>query len=962
MSFWLGPALIICFLTSIKFLINESMKKKDIFIESLIGVALLSILIYTLRNLLFLGRRTFIHDHLYWGYPVFQFFAENIAYGHCPLWDPFSNGGEPFYPILIHLKLLDPVPWLTIIVGRFFTQDCVILYNWYHVLQNLLMVFGMYIVLRPLAGNLFIRLSIMPILLYSSIMIGSFRQPGISYHFVWIPFITYFLLRIVYYKDNRWHNWLVPAVLIGLNWQSYFFSSTWIFLLFFSLGVLFFRKDLVKDLFESKKVVVKFLTAVIIIFAMCLPNLVLMLENDKYVYPARTLPPDIYATKIPPLTGGTIQYESDVIEPFTIKPPYKFIVFTGTFSQIWDFIQMISPEGNDAVRWPGRNRWGIPSEAYIYLGLLPWAVGILGLVAGRHDFKKIWLLITFSFGLLMMGPAGGLHRLLYNIYPPLWFVRHTHAFVLFFSFSFLYFYVLGFNHIFSTWGKSIFTSLEKAAGDPMPMSAQTVRKLHFLTGFTTFSIKPRSLDRGWRAMLRNFSPKPRALPRPCVQGRGLVRGAGFTSNLIPLVRRTTAFILFTASLVAACYWIVQLRYPKSNYAVFYFILIFTIGWSLRKRLGKKGLYFGLIISHIIIVLLFSSNKIYFLVSLFMTLGIPFSFFLFARRLKLVSKSTSHFAVLVLIVVFSVALTGDLLGNLKKSAFLYDQEHPSLAFFVKTNFQPPVFPQERLITCLSLTPMRYLSLVYRQPLALSNPLPFTFWDYTTLPKTQEECEMEIEKFNNNPFEYVLKNKRWSSFLLLKKYFDLVHLKIPSLAVEQMFAVGKPLFQYKERAVELKSQRIASFLNSLNHDELIQLFNKYVLIDNGITFSLNQLKISALDYEKTKKQLRRENGFFTYFITNYQYDSFEMETISDKTGLLYWADGYDKNWHAYINGKEVPIYRANVNFKAVELEEGIKHIKFVYKHPLFESALIIFYSSLTVSLAAAVITRFIWKNVV
>ena len=118
---------------------------------------------------------------------------------------------------------------------------------------------------------------------------------------------------------------------------------------------------------------------------------------------------------------------------------YNLIAFTGTFSSIWDFIQIIAPDGNKHIRWPGREGWGRPSEAYIYIGLLPWAIALLGLIAGRHDLKRVWLLILVCFALIMLGPPGGLHRLLYYIYPPMWFVRHTHTFVLFFTFALLYF-------------------------------------------------------------------------------------------------------------------------------------------------------------------------------------------------------------------------------------------------------------------------------------------------------------------------------------------------------------------------------------------------------------------------------------------------------------------------------------------------------------------------------------------
>ena len=151
-----------------------------------------------------------------------------------------------------------------------------------------------------------------------------------------------------------------------------------------------------------------------------------------------------------PPQGSPMVYELNVSlnNTSTIKMPYNLIAFTGTFSNIWDFIQIIAPDGNEAINWPGRERWGKPSEAYMYIGFLPWAIAILGIVAGRHVMKKLWLLILICFGLLMLGPPGGLHRLLYYVYPPMWFVRHTHAFVLFFIFALLYFYILGLNHIF----------------------------------------------------------------------------------------------------------------------------------------------------------------------------------------------------------------------------------------------------------------------------------------------------------------------------------------------------------------------------------------------------------------------------------------------------------------------------------------------------------------------------------
>ena len=212
---------------------KEIIKKYPVIIEIISGIIAVVFLIYQLRSMLLLGETTLVHDNLFGAYPSFQFFAENIINGHFPFWNPFNHGGEPFYPLLGQTRLLEPTTLLTIYLGQFITDDLVILFNWNRTIQGVVMAFGVYIVFRSIAKHLFVRLSLIPILLYSSFILGSFRQDSILYQFAWIPYIAYFLLRIVYHKDYRWHNWFVLAGLIGLNWQSYFFAGTWVFLLFF---------------------------------------------------------------------------------------------------------------------------------------------------------------------------------------------------------------------------------------------------------------------------------------------------------------------------------------------------------------------------------------------------------------------------------------------------------------------------------------------------------------------------------------------------------------------------------------------------------------------------------------------------------------------------------------------------------------------------------------------------------
>jgi hypothetical protein len=660
------------------------MRRNPLIIEIVTGVAALLFLVYTMRSMLLFHQTFLCHDNVLWFYTLFHFSAENIINGNYPLWNPFTHGGEPFYPILLLCKLLTPIPLLTIYFGKFITTDTGILFVWHYFIQMVTMAFGTYIVLRIFTRHLFVRLTLIPILLYSSFFLVSLRQFGFLALFIWVPYITYFLLRIVYNKDYRWHNWLILAVFVGFNWQSYLFVGVWVFILFVSCGFLFFRRDLLKELVKSKGVIPKLSVMVIIVLAMMLPNLVTLMEKDKFIFPARMH--NVTDLDEEPMYGPQ-QFEggsADRVEGINMS--YNVISKTGTFSTIWDFIQIISPDGNPYVGMPDRERWGRPSEAYMYLGILPWAIAILGMVMGKHDIKRVWLLILIGFGLLMLGPPGGLHKVLYYVYPPLWFIRHTHLFVLFFVFAFLYFYILGFNYIYSVWGK--------------PLLSSDVRK---------------------RAPISFF-----------------------------------VVIAFSFCIVASIYWIIWFENTQTYYLFVCFIFLFIVGWLLRKRLGRKGLYISLIISHISIVMIYTTNGFKFQLYILFVFGIPLLLFLLCKKiLSGFSDKAKYGVTITLLAVFAISLTGDLIYSFRQSRKLYlGQPHPGLVFNVNTNVQKSLLSQKRFVVpnslyCTTGQSMRSASLLYRQSYVFS-PL-YLGYEFPGIHNSELITEPVISSIRNGSFE-------------------------------------------------------------------------------------------------------------------------------------------------------------------------------------------------------------------
>ena len=401
-----------------------------------------------------------------------------------------------------------------------------------------------------------------------------------------------------------------------------------------------------------------------------------------------------------------------------------------------------------------------------------------------------------------------------------------------------------------------------------------------------------------------------------------------------------------------------------------FIIVFAIGWLLRKDLGENGLYISLIATHIIIVLLFSTNTFKFMRYIVPVFGIPVVIFMIIRAYRNSSKWLINYSPLIILIIFSIVLTADIVYSLRKSSFLYnDKTYSTYILNSERILHRSVLPENRAIYppgFIGGSEQRYLSLIYQRPYVFSSisdpeysgpyvqvkgtfnglmnrsfedwvmsenggytPEQFSYsqdgsgggiekytgydgvkdgsyavllrpsstgnshlrfqtsqieeirgkyirlsiWvksknkarnaiqaeiqDYilavprgtqavalneikkstatkfyknsgeweellvgkyidkkatkivircnikftATMPAFLDNPVIEIVDINTNVFEYALRSKRWSSFLLPIKYFELINKDIEPLVLEEMFAVDKPVFQFKEGVVSV-----------------------------------------------------------------------------------------------------------------------------------------------------------------
>jgi hypothetical protein len=1120
-------------------------KKYFIMFEIVVGLGAIAFLVYLLRSMLLYSETTLVHDNIY-GYPYFQYFAENIINGSYPFWNPFSHGGEPLYPILSLYTFYEPISLLVIYIGSFITDDIVMIFNWHKVVKILFSLLGVYFVLRLYTKYIFIQITLIPIMLYSSFLLVSFHANSTIRIFLWVPWITYFLLRIIWHKDCRWFNWIVLASLIGLNWQSYWFAGTWTFLLFFFLGVSLFRRDLLKELFMTKGVIPRFLVMSVIVLFMMAPNIVLLLEKGSFVFPVRMMK-SIDDGEGKTQQAAYLQYEgkpSNIVEGIIM--PYSVINQTGTFSTIWGFIQLISPDGNKWIGWPDMKRWGKASESYMYLGLLPWAIAILGMVMGRHDLKRLWLLILVGFGLMMLGPSGGLHRVLYYAFPPIWFIRHTHLFVLFFLFAFLYFYVLGFNFIFSTWHDY----------RPLPDAKRGIRKLLSIIIFSSFIV----VSIYW--MTRLEYPQTDYL-FVCfvlifIVGWLFRKSLGKKGLYISIIISHLALVvILTANRFRFCmYTLLAFGIP---------LLLYLLYVNIRTNISDKSKKNAMVLILIVFTVCLTGDLIYSLKqsrNLFLGQlhpGLAYNIntkvqepFLPQERLimpdslygttgqslrgaSLVYRQPYVFSPLYVGEVaktdtFEDALKSKRWNSLlllknyfylinsgisplvmeemfavdtpmiqfKKGAVLMEDTEVFISLkglgseksvqllqdYVLVDRQSGLSLREsgilaedyenlnQLSTGVSKTTHditkkdtftydnrqdRFLmsenycstdldietSSMHAQlsPVLLCDGDPATFW-HISLNKLDKTSWVKVdfgegnEKIVNylmaqprgdNPSQFFRNSvvagsnddKRWEKIASISqatppetnkwiswcfpnekpyRYYKLYMLNGHTIGrfysfaglrmYNRVYLVNIDLGEGNQKAANyMSTKRDRDIINDDTYkgfygikgsndretwEEIAAPFQEHrseTDKSTGWRFPNDKpyryYKLYIFDghtnehyYSSGFGELRIERNTtkrneFNSSIKQNGYNSFDMKVVSEEAGLLYWADGYDKWWEAYINGKEVPVYRANYNFKAIALPKGENNVSFVYNPVLFKVALFVFYGVFIISIVAALV---------
>jgi hypothetical protein len=186
-------------------------------------------------------------------------------------------------------------------------------------------------------------------------------------------------------------------------------------------------------------------------------------------------------------------------------------------------------------------------------------------------------------------------------------------------------------------------------------------------------------------------------------------------------------------------------------------------------------------------------------------------------------------------------------------------------------------------------------------------------------------------------------RWNSFLLSRHYFDLIHSPLDSASLYEVFRIGQPPLA------------VMNGLFPLSYSGLLDGPSRSFASRSAEPLSealRTRFFVEAPGVEGQPWATAAPQGpvAATYKVLEFSPNGLRVEVVVARPAYLYWADGYDPHWKAWVNGEEVPILRANGAFKAVPIGAGTSTVEFRYRPYAFLWAQAVFYGCAGVGLLA------------
>jgi len=249
-----------------------------------------------------------VHDTLV-QFTEFLYTVSAYQNGELPLWNSYLYGGQPFYLLMNHGLLLNPIMWIWIIAGTFFELAYKDIFVYYHLTDVLFFAFGGMFFIRELTKDRYAGLIGFVILLFSGDSAYWANQIWDLTIIEYVPWVLYFGIR--YFQGQTVFRGIVFAIFLGIAINVYMpvYMVTFAVILFIFL--LIFYNRLVRGI-DYRRLLRHALIAVPVIALMVLPTYLNYTEitHDNYQL-GRFKGPEQITTYADRSEGGVIASRGD---------------------------------------------------------------------------------------------------------------------------------------------------------------------------------------------------------------------------------------------------------------------------------------------------------------------------------------------------------------------------------------------------------------------------------------------------------------------------------------------------------------------------------------------------------------------------------------------------------------------------------------------------------------------------
>lgn len=376
-------------------------------LKEAIAVAAVMLGVVILQSDLWISaKRMFSHDSIIW-FGVFSYFVDCLQHGILPLWNPYMNCGEIFFLNMHVLHLWDPSTLFLVFAGKFLKVDTLTVYHYDLLFRYLIFICGSYFFFRRVAKYKFSAFLAFIALSFSTLCSSYLKQHAFILSFYLLPWILLYTFKFLEEESPLSLIWL--AFLWGVAFSSYqamyLISSVSVLLvcIFISRGFDFSKKRYFLNFRKSG-------LAAFLVFLLLSINLLPVFLN----YTFNTIP--TVRILVAPL--GARSFPDDF---FNLFAPYSFMLH-------FEMLHFGSV---------------LMSESFLYIGLIPLFLAIVGLFYSRQRYRLGFSLALGIITLLMLGPGFYVFKLFTDFLPFFSIIRNTHTFGTFFIFCLAYFACLG---------------------------------------------------------------------------------------------------------------------------------------------------------------------------------------------------------------------------------------------------------------------------------------------------------------------------------------------------------------------------------------------------------------------------------------------------------------------------------------------------------------------------------------